>query len=112
MTMSNQQNKKWDQRSERPGTLGAALGELMQIIGVRASDADLAARWDAIMGPEIASIARLAAIKKTRNGNFNIVIRPANPAFTLQLSYMADDITRRINKYFGRDAVEKISFRK
>ncbi len=109
--MSNQANK-WSKRSARPGTIGAALGELMQILGVRASDADLAARWDAIMGPEIASIARLAAIKKTRTGKYNVVVRPANPAFTLQLSYMAGDITARINKYFGRDAVEKISFRK
>lgn len=109
--MSNQPNK-WDKRSARPGTIGAALGELMQMLGVRASDADLAARWDQIMGPDIATIARLAAVRKTRNGKYNIVVRPANPAFTLQLSYMTGDITARINKYFGRDAVEKISFRK
>ncbi|MBQ2005459.1 MAG: DUF721 domain-containing protein, partial [Alphaproteobacteria bacterium] len=41
-----------------------------------------------------------------------VVIRPFNPAMTLQLSYMKDEIIERINKYFGRDAVEKISFRK
>lgn len=109
--MSNQASKL-DKRSNRPGTLAGALGDLMEILGVRASDADLSGRWDTIMGPEIASIAKLAAIKKTRDGKYNIVVRPANPAFTLQLSYMAPEITARINKYFGRDAVEKISFRK
>ncbi len=109
--MSNQQDKL-AKRSSRPGSLAGALGDLMVILGVRASDADLAGRWDAIMGPEIASIARLAAIRKNRDGKYNIVVRPANPAFTLQLSYMAPDITARINKYFGRDAVAKISFRK
>ena len=109
--MSNPEDKM-SRRSGRPGTLAGALGDLMEILGVRASDADLAGRWDAIMGPEIASIARLAAIRKTRNGKYNVVVRPANPAFTLQLSYMAPEITARINKYFGRDAVEKISFRK
>ena len=79
---------------------------------MRASDADLISRWDKIMGAEIASIARPAAIKKMRDGRFNITLRPVNPAFTLQLSYMTDEITKKINKYFGRDAVAKISFRK
>ncbi len=88
------------------------MGGLMKIFGVRASDADLAARWDEIMGAEIATIARLAAVRKTRDGKYNVVVRPANPAFTLQLSYMADEISAKINKYFGRAAVEKISFRK
>ena len=109
--MSNQQSKL-DKRSARPGTLASALGDLMVILGVRASDADLAARWDTLMGAEIASIARLAAIKKMPNDKFNIVVRPANPAFALQLSYMAPEITAKINKYFGRDAVGKITFRK
>ena len=103
---------KWEKRDARPGTLAGALGGLMEMLGVRASDADLAARWDAIMGPDIASIARLAAVRKMRDGKYTIVVRPANPAFTLQLSNMAPEITARINKYFGREAVAKISFRK
>lgn len=110
--MSNQQNDKFSARHMRPQTIAGALGGLLKKMGARASDADLAARWDEIMGADIASVARLAAIKKTRAGGFNVVIRPANPAFTLQLSYMAEDITARINKYFGYAAVEKISFRK
>ncbi len=109
--MSNQ-NEKFLKRSARPGTIAGAMGELMQILGIRASDADLAKRWDKIMGPDIANIAKLVAIKKTRDGHFNITLRPANPAFTLQLSYMSDEIKNKINKYFGRDAVAKISFRK
>ena len=115
MNMSNQPNDKiakLARRSARPGSLAGALGELMSILGVRASDADLVARWDAIMGAEIASIAQLAAIKKMRDGRFNIVLRPSVPAYALQLSYMTPEITARINKYFGRDAVGKISFRK
>lgn len=84
----------------------------MQIFGVRASDADLLARWDDIMGTDIASIAKLAAIRKNRDNTFNVVIRPAVPAYTLQLSYSKDEIIKRINKYFGYDAVGKISFRK
>ena len=109
--MSNQ-NNKFLKRTARPSTIASAMGELMQIFGVRASDSDLIQRWDKIMGPEIANIAKLAAIKKMRDGRFNITLRTKNPAFTLQLSYMTDEITKKINKYFGRDAVAKISFRK
>ena len=109
--MSNH-SKDFEKRTARPQTLAGALGGMMRLFGVRASDSDLVQRWDEIMGPEIASVAQLAAIKKTPKNKYNVVIRPFNPAMTLQLSYMKDEIIERINKYFGRDAVEKISFRK
>ena len=84
----------------------------MRHFGFRASDADLVARWPEIMGADIAAIAQIAAIKKMRDGRYNIAIRPKNPAFTLQLSYMTDEITKKLNNYFGRTAIGKISFRK
>lgn len=84
----------------------------MRHFGVRASDADLVARWPEIMGSEISSVAQVAAIKKMRDGRYNVAIRPISPAFTLQLSYMTDEITEKLNNYFGRDAIGKISFRK
>jgi hypothetical protein len=112
--MSNQVSKK-DQmkiRTARPHTLAGAIGGLFRIFGVRASDADLAMRWAEIMGPDIGEISTLAAIKKKPNGKFNIAVRPINPAFALQLSYMAPEITKRVNQYFGFDAVNKVTFRK
>ena len=109
--MSNH-DKKLNTRIERPQTIAGALGGLIKIFGVRASDSDLANRWDEIMGRDIASIAKLAAIKKNRDNTFNIVIRPTTPAYALQLSYQSDEIIKRINKYFGYNAVGKISFRK
>ncbi|MBR3781879.1 MAG: DUF721 domain-containing protein [Alphaproteobacteria bacterium] len=109
--MSNQ-TKKIDSRYSRPQTIAGALGGLIRIFGVRASDSDLQARWADIMGTDIASVASLAAIKKNRDNTFNVVIRPTNPAYALQLSYQRDEIITRINKYFGYDAVSKISFRK
>lgn len=111
MYMSNQ-TKKIDSRYSRPQTIAGALGGLIRIFGVRASDSDLQARWADIMGTDIASVASLAAIKKNRDNTFNVVIRPTNPAYALQLSYQRDEIITRINKYFGYDAVSKISFRK
>ncbi len=109
--MSNH-DKKLNERLKRPQTIAGALGGLIQVFGVRASDSDLVQRWAEIMGPDIAAIAALAAIKKNRDKTFNVVIRPTVPAYALQLSYQSDEIIKRINKYFGYDAVSKISFRK
>ena len=109
--MSNH-DKKFNERSSRPQTIGGALGGLIKIFGVRASDADLAGRWDEIMGRDVASVAKLVAIKKNRDNTFNVVIRPVVPAYALQLSYRSDEIVQKINKYFGYNAVSKISFRK
>ena len=95
-----------------PHTLAGAIGGLFRIFGVRASDADLSARWGEIMGADIGGISTLAAIKKTPDGRFNIAVRPINPAFALQLSYQSAEITKRVNKYFGFDAVNKVTFRK
>ena len=110
--MSNPKNKDFTARTKRPQTLGGALGGLLKIFGVRASDSDLIARWGEIVGNEIASVVDICAVKKLRDGTYNIVLRPRNPAYTLKLSYMTDDIKKQINKYFGSDAVGKISFRK
>lgn len=111
MCMSNQ-TKNLENRFKRPQTIAGALGGLIKIFGVRASDSDLQTRWTEIMGADIATVASLAAIRKNRDNTFNVVIRPTNPAYTLQLSYQKEEIIRRINKYFGYDAVSKISFRK
>ena len=110
--MSNQPSKKLEVRTAHPHTLAGAVGGLLRIFGARVSDADLAARWAEIMGDDIGGVSTLAAIKKAPNGKFNIAVRPINPAFALQLSYQSDKITKRVNKYFGFDAVNKVTFRK
>ncbi len=99
-------------RIKRPTTIAGVFGGLFQMWGRRASDADLAERWSEIMGDDIASIAKLVAIKKTIGNKYSVIIKPANPALALQLSYAQDEILRRINKYFGYDAISKITFRK
>jgi len=111
--MSNQENKfDKDERVARPQTIAGALGRLFKRLGVRASDSDLVARWPQIIGSEISNLADICAVKKTRSGGYNIVLRPRNPAYTLKLSYMTEEIKQKINKYFGSACVEKISFRK
>ncbi len=110
--MSNPEKNKFSSRRARPQTLAGAVGALMQMFGPRASDADLVARWDVVMGADLASMVRLASIKKTPEKKFNIALRATNPAFALQLSYRLDEIRARIDQYFGYAAVAKISIRK
>jgi hypothetical protein len=47
-----------------------------------------------------------------KNNKFNIVLRPVSVAFALELSYKIDECTQKINAYYGRDAVAKITIRK
>ena len=110
--MSNPKSKDLSVRAKRPQSIAGALGGLFKTFGVRASDSDLVARWPEIIGTEISNMADICAVKKTRTGEYNIVLRPRNPAYTLKLSYMTDEIKRQINKYFGTECVGKISFRK
>ena len=113
MCMSNQDKKiNLDERISRPQTLAASFGSLLGMLGIRASDADLSANWRNIVGNEIANIANIVAIKTMRDKKFNIVLRPISPAFAMELSYKVDECKEKINKYYGRDAVAKITIRK
>ena len=110
MDMSNQD--KMNVRKSRPQTLAASFGSLLNIFGVRVSDSDLSEKWPDVVGQEIANISNVVAIKTTRDKKFNIVLRPKTPAFALELSYKIDECIQKINKYYGRDAVSKITIRK
>ena len=109
---NNKFDKKLDIRLKKPTTIAAAFGSVFQVFGHRTSCADLSERWNEIMGDDIANIAKLVAIKKTIGNKYSVVIKPTNPALALQLSYSNDEILRRINKYFGYDAISKITYRK
>ena len=111
--MSNQDKKvNLELRKSRPQTLAAAFGGLMEKFGVRVGDADLANNWKSVVGNDISKISNVVAIKTTRDKKFNIVLRPVSPAFALELSYKIDEIKTKIDKYYGRDAVGKITIRK
>jgi len=111
--MSNQDKKiNLDIRKSRPQTLAAAFGGLLEIFGGRSGDADLIKNWQVIVGQDISRIAKIVAIKLSRDKKFNIVLHPVSPAFALELSYNLDECKKRINKYYGYDAVGKITIRK
>ena len=111
--MSNQDKKtNLDIRKNRPQTLAAVFGGFMELLGGRTADADLAKKWQDIVSKDISNIANIVALRKTRDKKFNIVLRPVSPAFALELSYKIEECKKQINKYYGYDAVAKITIRK
>lgn len=111
--MSNQDKKvNLEIRKSRPQTLAAAFGGLLEMFGARTSDADLVNNWQKIAGDDISKISNVVAVKLSRDKKFNIVLRPVSPAFALELSYKVDEIKTKINKYYGREAVARITIRK
>jgi len=124
-------NKAFDlrKRTARPHTLGGAFGILLRSFGRHASDADLAARWDEIIGPEFAGQIKLVSISKIvgagsarpntandKGGGLTpplekkrtLTVRAAVPAMTTLLNYRREDIRMRVNKYFGYDAIGSV----
>ena len=111
--MLNQDKKtKMDIRKSRPQTLAAAFGGLIEMFGGRVGDADLINNWKKIVGDDVAKISNVVAIKLSRDKKFNVIVRPVLPAFALELSYKLDEIKNKIDDYYGRDAVNKITIRK
>ena len=111
--MLNQDKKvNLEIRKSRPQTLAAAFGGLMEMFGGKTSNADLVNNWEKVVGKDISKISKVIAIKTTRDKKFNIVLKPISPAFALELSYKVDELKTNINKYYGREAVAKITIRK
>ena len=82
--MSNQDKKvNLNIRKNRPQTLAAVFGGFMELLGGSTADADLAKNWDNIVGKDISNIAKVVAVKKTRDKKLNVVLRPISPAFAL-----------------------------
>ncbi len=111
--MSNQDKKiNLDTRKNRPQTLASVFGGFIELFGGRITDADLVNDWANIVGNDTAKIAKLVAVKKTKDKKFNVVLKAASPAFALELSYKLDDIKNSIDKHYGTDAVNRIIIRK
>ena len=82
---------------------GAAINKFLARLGAKPSDAVLSAKWDEIVGQnsELVKISRGVA-------NRTAYIRPKNPGEKLILSYEIPVILKKINDYFGYNAIGKI----
>lgn len=92
-----------EKRSKRPMFIGPAINNLLRKLGAKSSDSDLAVKWDEIVKMDC-KLVRLSRGNKNRT----VYVRANNPSEKLLMSYQAPEIIKRINAYFGFEAVSKV----
>jgi len=93
-------------RDSRPLFLGAAVNKFLSSLGAKTSDSDLAAKWGELFGND-SSLVKISRGVKDRTAT----LKAANPAARLTLQFESPEIIKKINAYFGYDAVSKITVR-
>ena len=86
--------------------IGPAINNFLRGLGAKASDADLARKWAEVVGAD----SELIKISKGVRGR-TAYVGAKNPSARLTLSYQTPEIVKKINAYFGYDAVEKVVVR-
>jgi hypothetical protein len=71
-------------------------------------DATLILRWNEIVGPEIARIAR--PLKLSEGATGGILTLKAEPGAAMLLQYETRKLCERINAFLGREAISKLKF--
>ncbi len=73
--------------------------------------ADVIAHWSTIVGPELASVACPLSMKFDRHNRYGatLMIRVASGAAATLLQFKTPQIIERINRFFGYQAVSKLS---
>ena len=90
-------------RDTRPQFIGAAVNKFLLSLGAKASDSDLAAKWSEIIGDD-SSLVKISRGIKDRTAT----IKAKNPAARLTLQFETPEIIKKINEFFGYEAVSRI----
>ena len=93
-------------RTTQPSFLGATINKFLVGLGANASDTDLSAKWGEIIGNDSA-LVKISRGKTDRTAT----IKAKNPAAKMTLQFEAPEIIKKINAYFGYNAVSKIVIR-
>ncbi len=72
------------------------------------SDPTLVLRWDEIVGPEVARIARPLRLSESASGG--VLTLKAEPAASLFLQHETRALCDRINNWLGRAAIARLRF--
>jgi len=93
-----------------PPPAGRSLNRLLKDLDGRFGQGPgaLMARWQEVVGPEIARRTEPVKLLKGRNGGpSSLEIRVAGPAAAI-IQHQAHDILARVNLFLGKDAVQKL----
>jgi len=71
-------------------------------------DPDIAARWTELAGPELSKLCRPGRLTGGANGRTLEVIVPHGAA-AASVEFAAETLRRRLNSYFGPNAIERIA---
>jgi len=113
LTMKQMKEVNLDKRNERAQFAFAAVTSLIKAIGGNAFDAEMAANWERIVGPEYAKDLEVSGLSKPdKDGRRILSLRVLVPAKITVLAYEGEEIRRRVNKHYGREVVKKVSFKK
>jgi len=93
-------------RDTRPQFIGATINKFLSSLGAKTSDSDLAVKWAELFGTD-SSLVKITRGVKDRTAH----IKAANPAARLTLQFESPEIIKKINTYFGYNAVSKIVVR-
>ncbi len=96
--------RNWAQPVSRDATSAASLA--FSRAGFR--DPTLVLRWEEIVGPDVARIAR--PIKWSEAASGGVLTLKAEPGAALFLQHETRALCGRINDYLGRNAVTKLQF--
>jgi hypothetical protein len=72
------------------------------------AQADLLARWDTIVGPEIAAICVPRQFKRLRPDAPGTLVLKAHAGRGLELQYQIPQVISRVNQYFGYQAIAAV----
>jgi hypothetical protein len=97
-------------RRNRARPIGVDTGELGRAAFDRAGFAEpgLVLRWNEIVGPEVARIAR--PLKLTDGASGGVLTLKADSAAALFLQHESRALCARVNAYLGRPAVQRLRF--
>ena len=104
------ERRRWEEnliRQDGVATLGSTIGELVQFLNAEDIIAEQTAIviWDQVVGEKIAQEAQPKSIK---NGILKVKVR--NAVWRQELTFMKDDIVKRLNNELDGKFVSEIIF--